>query len=198
VDTMHRRSMALVAIVGTVVAVGAVAFAATRHSPQCRGSATYGVGFARCGGLSTPTKAPHNRPGYAEYTYEAQSVPPECEAPTVATSVHGSTARLCLFAGSSTNTTLVPTASACVPFTPSHCSRAQMAATIERVYEQIGATPAEASCAAPIAARAQTHELSTTETLAATDKCFGGSQARVRTLTNNLKRYFIEHVGIGP
>ena len=73
-----------------------------------------------------------------------------------------------------------------------------MIATITSVYEQIGATPTEAACAAPIAARAQTHKLLPAEALAANMKCFGGSRARVRMLTNNLKKYFVQRLGTDP
>jgi hypothetical protein len=96
---MRQRFVLVVAIIVTVAAVGTIAFAVTRHSPACRGSATYGVGFAHCGGLTTPTNPQHNRPGYAEYTYGDQ-VPSECEAPTVTTTPHESIAHVCFIAGS--------------------------------------------------------------------------------------------------
>jgi hypothetical protein len=78
-----------------------------------------------------------------------------------------------------------------------------MIATLRRVYEEIGESPAEATCAAPIAERMYIHgpsnaEQLAAEELAATKKCLGGSQARLRMLTNNLGKYFTQHVGIGP
>jgi hypothetical protein len=64
------RLVASIVIGITVLSIGAIAVAATRHTPECRGSATYGIDFARCGGPSSPATTKHPGPGYAEYTYE--------------------------------------------------------------------------------------------------------------------------------
>jgi len=94
--------MLAIAIVVTAVAGGSIAIAASRHTPECRGSVTYGIGFSRCGAPSPTSSTKPGRPGYAQYAYD------ECQVVTTTLRRNEHVATLCLRAGSTATTPVSP------------------------------------------------------------------------------------------